>query len=140
MDQKSTFVFIAGNWTSFRTIRFFRGVRTANDELDIIGDSANKTAAPDSAGEPRVLRDSVAQNRGCAWHDQQIGGGNPILEALMEGIQHRCGKGRRKTEGPVEAVGALASRTQVKHRKALAVGKLVRSNEAQYPSVPPAYW
>jgi hypothetical protein len=53
----------------------------------------------------------------------------------MEGIQHRGGKGRRKTEGPVEAVGALAFRTQVKHRKAWAVGELVPSSEARYPSV-----
>jgi len=62
------------------------------------------------------------------------------MEPLMEGIQHRCGKGRRKTEGPVEAVDALAFRTQVKHRKALTVGELVTSSEAPYPSAPSVYW
>ena len=58
----------------------------------------------------------------------------------MEGIRHRCGKGRRVTEGPVEAVDAWSFRTQVKRRKAVAAGELVIGNEARYPMVPPAYW
>ena len=105
------------------------------------GGVASEACGPHrSQVERLVAAHIVRRNKACAWHDQQIGGVNPILEARMEGIQHRCGKGQRKTEGPVEAVGALAFRMKVKHRKALAVGKLVPSSEARYPSVPPAYW
>ena len=53
----------------------------------------------------------------------------------MEGIQHRCGKGLRETNGPVEAVGVCPFRTRVKHRKASPQGELVRSSEARYPLV-----
>lgn len=67
-------------------------------------------------------------------YDQQTGGESPILEPLMEGIQHRGGKGRRKTEGPKEAVGVHLSRTQVKHRKAVPLGESVHGDEARYPS------